>query len=1449
MVVASVAAGLCSRESLVISLLSMSDSPSPSAPILCVYPRLSRSARGLISAAVAAVLAGVSAAEAATYNWLQTAAGPFAWDNAGGQVNWSPAGFPTLAEDVVNLTTDLTESTLIELNQPVTVGVLNIGDLNATNTFTLGAGAAGVLAFNNGAVAAQLNQSANSAGDVILAPITIRGGLDTFNGSTQALTIAGPVSSSALTGAQVLSVTGGSVTFSGDISNGLTGGAVSLISSGSGTTTLLGNNSFTGGVTLNAGTLNVGSATALGAASSALQINGGTLANNTGLPVAIANANTVIMSGDFAYAGPSDLDLGTGVTALTGNRNITVNAGNLILGGIVAESGGTFGITKQGAGTLTLAGANIFGGAVTVNAGVLGLRNNAALGVSPGATVIPGGSLLLEGGVTISGKTLNLAGEGPTQTGSLRSAGGDNVWAGDIQADTSAIVRVISASGTLTLNGNVITTGTNANGFVLQGVGTINGVISGNGSLTRSANDTGVWRLNSENTYTGTTGVSNGALLLGHARAISASPLTVNSAANGLQFASGIGTFHLVSLAGSSATATFALTDLLNQAVNLSIGSANTSTTFAGVISGKGSLTKVGTGTLTLTNANTFEDGIALNEGAITSSDANVVGSSVPTARNGLGTGTTSLAAGTTLNLRINGANNASAQVINLGSALAVLGAATVSVDRQAPTGGTGKILMLGGLTLGADLTVNSANSFGLGFSTANLISNATINSAAASGNVVLGSITESGGSRSLTKIGPGRLTITGNASHTGGTTVSAGTLQIGDGGYSGTFSGNITNDSTVAFRRAGTATYSGQISGAGSFVKSGSGTVTLTGANTYAGTTTLNRGTLVLDYANTPTVLNPASPLTLAGGSLVVRGASTGTTTQTLGNVTTVQTLSSRIRVDNNGGSGTTLALGNTWTIGGTNVLHLDLQGGGAIQSSPALNDSVVVGSAGVARVTVTGTDGRTYFATVVGGMVVPQTNLTPLAGNSNNFNANFNVSGNLVTTSAINTATLRIDTTGGPGSLDLSGGNLNFDRTALLMDGASDFEIKRTSGLGSIANVVIHQHGTGALIYSAPIALGGAFTKGGHGLLIGNMTEGSPTNPTLAEGVYRTATTASVPSGNMTIAGGVWELGSGDFTGSFGINAGNVRIVADGGFSAFGGTRVVNIGGLGGSISWEQADFLPENSTLLLSSQHSDSTIDFRNPLILGGLTRTVRVGNGTAAVDAELSGALNGTGEFVKTGAGTLALTAVNPFSGVARVTEGALRVNGTLSGSVQVATGTLEGNGDGSTGGLISGAVTIGDGVGTGDSVLSPGTSVGKLTVGGLTSLGADGQFKFELDSGLQTHDQLVTNGLSIASGATFVAFELGVPTELVEGTPFIVILNNSFDPISGAFANLPEGGFVTIGLTTFSASYVGGDGNDFELTAIVPEPGSFALALVGAPLLAMRRRRVSRGVPV
>ncbi|HEY0333300.1 MAG TPA: autotransporter-associated beta strand repeat-containing protein, partial [Stenotrophomonas sp.] len=108
------------------------------------------------------------------------------------------------------------------------------------------------------------------------------------------------------------------------------------------------------------------------------------------------------------------------------------------------------------------------------------------------------------------------------------------------------------------------------------------------------------------------------------------------------------------------------------------------------------------------------------------------------------------------------------------------------------------------------------------------------------------------GGAGALAKQGAGTLILSNNNTYTGGTTVAAGTLQIGNGGNSGAVVGDVLNHGLLVFDRADDFTWAGMASGTGALRKAGSNALTLTGDSTYTGGTTIAGGSLILGDGGT---------------------------------------------------------------------------------------------------------------------------------------------------------------------------------------------------------------------------------------------------------------------------------------------------------------------------------------------------------------------------------------------------------------------------------------------------------------------------------------------------------------------------------------------------------------------------------------------------------------------
>ncbi|MFD4837386.1 beta strand repeat-containing protein, partial [Achromobacter sp. NPDC058515] len=175
-------------------------------------------------------------------------------------------------------------------------------------------------------------------------------------------------------------------------------------------------------------------------------------------------------------------------------------------------------------------------------------------------------------------------------------------------------------------------------------------------------------------------------------------------------------------------------------------------------------------------------------------------------------------------------------------------------------------------------------------------------------------------GSGAVNQNGAGATILTANNTYTGGTAISAGTLQLGNGGATGAIVGNVANNGALAFNRSDAMTFAGQISGAGSVSQIGAGATVLTGNNTYTGGTTISAGTLQLGNGG-------------ASGAIVGNVANDGTLAF---NRSDVQTFAGQISgsgvVSQAGAGATILTADNTYT-GGTTISAgtLQLGNGGA--------------------------------------------------------------------------------------------------------------------------------------------------------------------------------------------------------------------------------------------------------------------------------------------------------------------------------------------------------------------------------------------------------------------------------------------------------------------------------------------------------------------------------------
>lgn len=270
-----------------------------------------------------------------------------------------------------------------------------------------------------------------------------------------------------------------------------------------------------------------------------------------------------------------------------------VNATNdITVNSVVADNGsGQVGLTKTGAGTLTLAGVNTYAGTTTINSGTLQI--NGTLGAG---NVVNNGALLLNGSFVsnaISG------------SGSVISTGTTNLLGANTHSGGTQI-----SSGSLTVNSTSLGTGAVANNGMLNiytSGPAVSNVISGSGAVTTLGS--GMVVLTGNNTYTGGTSISP------------VDPRIPNQQFGTLQIGNGgtSGTLGSGDVANNG-TLAFKRSDGI---------------TVSNAIRGTGALSQLGLGILTLSGANTYTGGTTINSGTVAARSASALGAGFVTTNSG----------------------------------------------------------------------------------------------------------------------------------------------------------------------------------------------------------------------------------------------------------------------------------------------------------------------------------------------------------------------------------------------------------------------------------------------------------------------------------------------------------------------------------------------------------------------------------------------------------------------------------------------------------------------------------------------------------------------------------------------------------------------------------------------------------------------------------------------
>lgn len=210
-------------------------------------------------------------------------------------------------------------------------------------------------------------------------------------------------------------------------------------------------------------------------------------------------------------------------------------------------------------------------------------------------------------------------------------------------------------------------------------------------------------------------------------------------------------------------------------------------------------------------------------------------------------------------------------------------------------------------------------------------------------------------GTAGILKQGSGTLTLANNNTFSGPVVISAGIVQVGNGGTVGNLgTGSVNNSGEVVFNRSDSVTFANVISGSGSISKQGSGTVTLSGVGDVGGSVTVNAGTLAFAPASSITVTGAVSGV----GAFGVTGSGTvvldsGTISYTGGTVISNGTLQLNNAFPPTGA----IADNGTLAVGVSGSLANNISGSGGV--------SVING----ASITLSGVNTYSGITKVLGG------------------------------------------------------------------------------------------------------------------------------------------------------------------------------------------------------------------------------------------------------------------------------------------------------------------------------------------------------------------------------------------------------------------------------------------------------------------------------------------------
>ena len=580
----------------------------------------------------------------------------------------------------------------------------------------------------------------------------------------------------------------------------------------------------------------------------------------------------------FALIQNSDDSLLTLNNDLVLGSNITVNAasGNIALGGTVS---GANGLTKTGDKTLIVTGTNTFSGAVTVSAGELNVRSAGALGTTAaGTTVSSGGTLALQGGITISAEPLILNGSGANSGGALRNVSGNNTYGGTVSLNDSSSIFVVNGTDTLTVSG------------LVSGGATANLTKTGPGTLV----------LNANNSFTGILFVEGGVLSVPDiSSTVDAAQPLGRKATTGSLFPIQLGSASYSNSERGTLRYTGAGQATLPKVVNLISGtesgidlpSGSGELTISGVIRG-GSTTasfyKTGSGRLVISGVNSYDGRTFVDAGALRIDNAASLGNASASDNHA------TYVTGSGAALEITGGITTAERIFINGTGISGAGAlrnvsgnntlsdyVTLQSDSTIAVDDGTRLTMTSQLRGTANLTMKGPGTLALNAQSLNYTGKVTI---------VNGTIEMDGPAR----LGPAPGSFQADA-----ITLDGGTLSVVNTNIPGNANRGVTitaNGGTFSVGSGASVLFNGAITGAGTLTKTGAGVLTLGANNTHSGDIIITNGTLAL---TNNAVINSSPNIKLEAGATLSVAPRTSAYTLT----------GSTLRSPSGAGTGTILA------------------------------------------------------------------------------------------------------------------------------------------------------------------------------------------------------------------------------------------------------------------------------------------------------------------------------------------------------------------------------------------------------------------------------------------------------------------------------------------------------------------------------------------------------------